>query len=137
MSNGYNKQLSVSSSKQADLAAKYFGVETEGVGTALTLGRAARAAGIETEGKSQLDVFEDLKVVYESEQIKKSFKCGIDSITPSPIQKSSVKFSDAASKFPPDMTSSTSAVMTSPIFVWKNGKAGRMTIPVHFDFEEL
>ena len=137
MASGYNKQLSISDSNRSDLIAKSFGIETEGIGTALTLGRTARKLGIDTQNKSQLDVFKELEQEYKSEQNRKNTQNLITNLSPAPIETASFKRTDIIDKTPAKNDLSATASSSYQFFVWKDGTAGRMTVPVDFGFKEL
>lgn len=136
MADAYNKQLSLSESKKANFIAEYYGVNTKGIGTNLTLGRAARAAGVDTEGRTQDDVFEDLRIQYTSDQSRKNLQCVVDNLTPSPINTTSLRRStkDTTSDI---SISPTSSNLSRQFFIWEKGVAGRMTVPIDFDFKPI
>lgn len=137
MDGPYNKQLSRTKSKQADLLARSFGVETDGVGTALTLGRAARKVGISTSEKTQEELFGDLVQEYSNIQIKKNIQVVADTSRPPPTEINSFKRIDPKKEKEASIDNSTTIRTSRQFFVWAGGEAGTVTVPVDFDFKPV
>jgi hypothetical protein len=137
MTNGYNKQLGITDSKRSKLIAASVGVESDGVGTALTLGRTARKLGVDTANKSQEDVFKDIELAYRLDQDKKSSQNLIVNLQPAPIERKNIVKRDAARNFTPEFKSESGSSSSYQFFVWKDGAAGRMTVPVDFGFKTI
>lgn len=143
MANGYNRQLSYSDSQIADLIAAEYGVETDGISTAMKLGRTARAAGISTDNKTQQDLFGDLKARYESDRQKKNQDNRFEAEKKDPVtveRRKGRRGGDGGDKDvdkDAPVPAIAAAKLNQQFFVWKNGVAGRLTVDTPFGFKGL
>lgn len=148
MANGYNRQLSYSDSQIADLISAEYGVETDGVSTALKLGRTARAAGISTDNKTQQDLFGDLKARYDSDRQKKNQDNRFEAEKKDPVTVErkgrrdngdgggGVAGGKDVDKDAP-VPAIAAAKLNQQFFVWRNGEVGRLTVDTPFGFKGL
>jgi hypothetical protein len=136
MGDAYNKKISISDRREAKKIAQSLGINTDDLSTNLMLGRTARAAGIGTSGKDQRDLFLDLKNDYERAQLKKNSENFAKINRRNDSLQQTNQRTKRASELEIDVKRSK-AEISYQFFVWKDGAAGRMTVPVDFGFKTI
>ena len=136
MDDAYNKKISISDRREAKKIAQSLGVNTDGLSTNLVLGRTARAVGISTSGKDQRDLFLDLKNDYEAAQLKKNSENFVNISNRNNGLQQTNRLKSCKSELELDVKQAR-AEISYQFFVWKDGRAGRMTVPADFGFKEI
>ena len=136
MDSAYNKKISISDRREAKKIAQSLGVDTDGLSTNLVLGRTARAIGISTSGKDQRDLFLDLRNDYEAIQLKKNSENFAKINSRNDALQQTDRLISCRSELEIDVKRAK-AEINYQFFVWKDGAAGRMTVPADFGFKTI
>jgi hypothetical protein len=92
---------------------------------------------MDTEGKTQRDLFGDMRAEYVSNRSIRNQEIRITSNTPDPVDLKVETLQPSTEDYNQQPLVTTTAKLNQQFFVWKNGSAGRMSVDTPFGFKGI